>query len=140
LKHQHTKNERGKAYVKRLDLGLIIISVVMIFVAIATDIFWIAKFVGKPFPKTMPVSLTVYNAFAVPDLLMSIFLYIGAIGLLQLRKFGLVFSLVATGMWLFDSLLVLGITKLSRIDIVGFSLVFASFTVGYLLYKRDIFD
>jgi hypothetical protein len=125
---------------KRIPLGIIVISVVMFFVAIATDIFWIAKIVGRPFPKTMPVSLTVYNAFIVPDLLMSVFLYIGAIGLMKLRKFGLVFSLVAMGMWIFDSLLVLGITKLSRIDIVGFSLVFATFTVAYLLHKKDIFD
>ena len=125
---------------KRIRLGIIVISVVMFFVAIATDIFWVAKLVGRPFPKTMPVSQTVYNAFAIPDLLMSIFLYIGAIGLMKLRKFGLVFSLVAMGMWIFDSLLVLGITKLSRIDIISFSLVFAAFTVGYLLHNKDIFD
>jgi hypothetical protein len=131
-------NEENR--VKRLSLGLIIISVVMIFVAVATDIFWTAKIIGRPFPKTMPVSLTVYNAFLVPDVLMSIFLYIGAIGLMKLRKFGLVFSLVAMGMWIFDSLFVLGITKLSRIDIVGFSLVFAAFTVGYLLHHKDIFE
>ena len=125
---------------KRISLGIIVISVVMFFVAIATDIFWVAKIVGRPFPKTMPVSQVVYNAFAVPDLLMSVFLYIGAIGLMRLRKFGLVFSLVAMGMWIFDSLLVLGITKFSRIDIIGFSLVFATFTVAYLLHKKDIFD
>ena len=125
---------------KRIPLGIIVISVVMFFVAVATDIFWVAKLVGRPFPKTMPVSLTVYNAFAIPDLLMSVFLYIGDIGLMRFRRFGLVFSLVAMGMWIFDSLLVLGITKLSRIDIVGFSLVFAAFTVGYLLYKKDIFN
>ena len=125
---------------KRLTLGLIIISVAMIFVALATDIFWVAKIIGRPFPETMPVSSAVYDAFAVPDILMSIFLYIGAIGLLRLRKSGLVFSLVAMGMWIFDSLLVLGITKLSRIDIVGFSLIFAAFAVGYLLHKKDIFD
>jgi hypothetical protein len=112
----------------------------MFFVAIATDIFWVAKLIGRPFPKTMPVSLTVYNAFAVPDLLMSVFLYIGAVGLMKLRKFGLVFSLVAMGMWIFDSLLVLGITKLSRIDIISFSLIFAAFTVGYLLHHKNIFD
>jgi hypothetical protein len=131
-------NEENR--VKRLSLGLIIISVVMIFVAVATDIFWTAKIIGRPFPKTMPVSLTVYNAFLVPDVLMSIFLYIGAIGLMKLRKFGLVFSLVAMGMWIFDSLFVLGITKLSRLDIVGFSLVFAAFTVGYLLHHKGIFE
>lgn len=125
---------------KRLSLGLIVISVVMIFVAVATDIFWVAKIIGRPFPETMPVNATVYNAFAVPDILMSIFLYIGAVGLLRLRKFGLVFSLVAMGMWLFDSLLVLGITKFARIDVIRFSLVFAVFTVGYLLHHKDIFD
>jgi hypothetical protein len=125
---------------KRIPLGIIVISVVLFFVAISTDIFWMAKLVGSPFPKTMPVSSAVYNAFAVPDILMSIFLFIGAIGLLRLRKFGLVFSLVAMGMWIFDSLLVLGITKLARVDIVGFSLVFAAFTVGYLWHKKDIFD
>ncbi|MGB3862824.1 MAG: hypothetical protein WA915_12110 [Candidatus Aminicenantaceae bacterium] len=124
---------------KRIPLGIIVISVVLFFVAIATDIFWVAKLAGRPFPKTMPVSITVYNAFAVPDLLLSVFLYIGAIGLLKLRKFGLVFSLVAMGMWLFDSLLVLGITKLSRTDIVVFSLVFAVFTVGYLFHNKDLF-
>jgi hypothetical protein len=125
---------------KRIPLGFIVIAVIMIFVAVATDIFWVAKIVGRPFPETMPVTSAVYNAFAVPDILMSIFLYIGAIGILRLRKFGLVFSLVGMGMWLFDSFLVLGITKLSRIDIVGFSLVFASFTVGYLFYKKYMFD
>lgn len=125
---------------KRIQLGIIVISVVMFFVAIATDIFWVAKLIGRPFPKTMPVSETVYDAFAIPDLIMSVFLYIGAIGLMKLRKFGLVFSLVAMGMWIFDSLLVLGITKLSRIDIISFSLVFAAFTVGYLLHHKDIFD
>jgi hypothetical protein len=125
---------------KRIQLGIIVISVVMFFVAIATDIFWVAKLVGKPFPKTMPVSQSVYNAFMIPDLLMSAFLYIGAVGLMKLRKFGLVFSLVAMGMWIFDSLLVLGITKLSRIDIIGFSLVFAAFAVGYLLHYKNIFD
>jgi hypothetical protein len=111
----------------------------MFFVAVATDIFWIAKLIGRPFPKTMPVNQLVYNAFMIPDLLMSVFLYIGAYGLMKLKKYGLVFSLVAMGMWIFDSLLVLGITKLSRIDIIGFSLVFAAFTVGYLLHHRDIF-
>lgn len=125
---------------KRIPLGLIVISVVMIFVAVATDIFWLAKIIGKPFPETMPVRSAVYNAFAAPDIIMSIFLYIGAIGLLRLRKFGLVFSLVGMGMWIFDSLLVLGITKLSRIDIIGFSLFFAAFTVGYLLHKKESFD
>lgn len=125
---------------KRIQLWIIVISVVMFAVAIATDIFWVAKLIGRPFPKTMPVSQSIYGAFALPDLLMSIFLYIGAVGLMKLRKFGLIFSLVAMGMWIFDSLLVLGITKLSQIDIIGFSLAFAAFAVGYLFHHKNIFD
>jgi len=125
---------------KKIPLGLIAIAVIMIFVALATDIFWLAKLVGRPFPETMPVSTVVYNSFAIPDVLMSILLYIGAIGLLKLRRWGLVFSLVAMGMWVFDSLLILGITRLSRINIVGPSLFFAVFSVAYLSIKKNIFD
>jgi hypothetical protein len=44
------------------------------------------------------------------------------------------------GMWLFDCLLVLGITKLSRINIVGPSLFFVLFTIIYLWTERDLFD
>ena len=125
---------------KKIPLGLIAIAVIMIFIALATDIFWLAKLVGRPFPETMPVSSDVYNAFSLPDVLMSIFLYIGAIGLLKLRRWGLVFSLVAMGMWIFDSLLILGITRLSRINIVGPSLFFAAFSVAYLFIKKTVFD
>jgi hypothetical protein len=125
---------------KRIPLGGIIIAVIMIFVALGTDIFWMAKIVGRSFPETMPVSSSVYNAFAVPDIIMSFLLYIGAVGLLKLRKWGLVLALVALGMWLFDSLLVLGITKLDQINILGPSIFFAVFAVGYLLIKRDLFD
>lgn len=120
-------------------LGIIIISVIMFFVALATDIFWLAKWVGRAFPSTIPVAPEVYNAFAAPDIVLSIFLYIGAYGLLRLKKFGLIASSVALGMWLFDSLLVLGITKLSRINIVGPSLFFALFAIIYLWIKKDLF-
>ena len=125
---------------RRQPLGLIVIAVIMFFTALATDIFWFAKLIGRPFPETMPVAKSVYNAFAVPDILMSIFLYVGAAGLLRLRKWGLVITLTAIGMWLFDSLLVLGITDSSRINIVGPSLFFALFSIGYLLIKRELFD
>lgn len=124
---------------KKISLGLIAIAVIMFFTALATDIFWLAKIVGRPFPKTMPVSAEVYSSFALPDILMSIFLYIGAIGLLKLRRWGLVFALLAMGMWIFDSLLILGITRLSRINIVGPSLFFLLFSASYLFVKKDIF-
>jgi hypothetical protein len=109
-------------------------------VALGTSVFWLAKLVGRPFPETMPVSPTVYNAFAVPDMIMSFLLCVGAVGLLKLRKWGLVVALVALGMWLFDSLLILGITKLTQINILGPSIFFAFFAVVYLLIKRNLFD
>jgi hypothetical protein len=125
---------------KRNPLGLIVIAVIMFFVALGTDIFWLAKLVGRPFPETMPVSAVVYSAFAVPDLIMSLLLFVGAVGLLKFKKWGLVLALVALGMWLFDSLLIFGITRLAQINILGPSILFALFAVGYLLIKRDLFD
>ncbi len=125
---------------KRIKLGLIAISVIMFFVALATDIFWIGKWVAGAFPKTMPVPDEFYNAFAVPDLLLSIFLYLGAIGLLRLSRFGFAASLVGLGMWLFDSLLVLGITGLTLVRVVGPSLAFDIFAIGYLWSNRELFS
>lgn len=121
-------------------LAIIIISVIMFFVALATDIFWLAKLAGRGFPSTIPIAPEIYNAFAAPDIVLSIFLYIGAYGLLKMKKFGLIASSVAIGMWLFDSLLVLGITKLSRINIVGPSLFFALFAIIYLWMKKELFS
>lgn len=125
---------------KRIPLGVIIISVIMFFVALGTDIFWLAKIAGRPFPETIPVSSAVHNAFAAPDIVMSLLLCGGAVGLLKFRMWGLVFALVALGMWLFDSLLTLGITKLDQINILGPSILFVLFAVGYLLNKRNLFD
>lgn len=120
----------------RLPLGVISISVIMFFVALATDIFWVGKLAFGAFPSTMPVDDRVYNAFAAPDIILSIFLYIGAYGLLRLRKFGFVAAYVGMGMWLFDSVLVLGITGLSRISIIGPSLFFVVFALIYLCNKH----
>jgi len=125
---------------KRVPLGILIIAVIMFFVALATDIFWLARLIGKAFPPTLPVDPSVYDAFALPDLVMSVFLYVGALGLLRLRKYGFVATLVGMGMWVFDSLLVLAITRLSRINIIGPSLFFAVFAVVYLWIKKEIFD
>lgn len=125
---------------KRVPLGVIVISVIMFFVAFAIDIFWLAKLVGRAFPATMPISPTVYNAFAAPDIILSLFLYIGAFGLIRLKKYGFVVSLIAMGMWLFDSVLILGITKSARINIIGPSLFFALSTITYLWIKKELFD
>lgn len=123
----------------RVPVGVISISVIMFFVALATDIFWIGRLAFGAFPSTMPVEDSVYNAFAAPDIMLSILLYIGAYGLLRLRKFGFVAACVAMGMWLFDSVLVLGITGLSRITIIVPSLFFVVFALIYLWNKQDLF-
>ena len=120
---------------KPVSLGFVVISVIMFFVALATDIFWLAKLVGKSFPSTMAVEPHVYNAFAAPDIVLSVLLFIGAYGLMTQKKFGFVLTWVAMGMWIFDSLLVLTITKFARINIVGPTLVFALFSVAYLWRK-----
>ncbi len=124
---------------KKITLGLIAISVIMFFVALATVIFWIGKWAAKAFPKTMPVPDELYNAFALPDLVLSALLLAGAIGLLRFRKLGFAVALVALGMWLFDSLLVLGLTRLTLVSIVGPSLLFDVFALGYLWSKRELF-
>lgn len=121
-------------------LGVVVISVVMFFVALATDIFWLSRIVGEGFPQTMPVSSKVYNAFAAPDLVLSVFLYVGAVGLIQLKKYGFVASLVGIGMWMFDSLLVWGITGRTRLSIILPCLVFAGFSVFYLWIQRELFS
>jgi len=126
-------------FLRKVPLGVITIAVIMFFVAMATDIFWIGKLAGVAFPSTMPIEDRVYNAFAAPDIILSIFLYFGAYGILRLRKSGLVAAYIAMGMWLFDSVLVLGITKLARISIIGPSLFFVLFTLVYLWDRRNLF-
>ncbi len=125
---------------EKVPLGVITISVIMFFVALATDIFWVGRWVGGVFPSTIPIDDKVYGAFAAPDIILSIFLYVGAFGLIKMRKWGFVAAYFAMGMWLFDSVLVLGITKLSRINIIGPSLFFVFFTVIYLWTRRNLFD
>jgi len=125
---------------KKVPLGLIVISVVMFFAAFAIDIFWLVRFLGKVYPSTIPVDPAVYNAMAAPDIILSVFLYVGAFGLIKLKKYGFAASLVAMGMWLFDSLFILGITKSITLNIVVFSLFFAIFTIVYLWLKRELFD
>ena len=104
----------------------------MWFAAVATDFFWLARALGRPFPQTMPVSRALYDAFAIPDIVMSLFLYVGAYGLVKMRKYGYWASLIGLGMWLFDVLLVLGITGTSKLASAGPSLVFVVASLAYL--------
>lgn len=126
--------------VEKYPLGCVVIPVVMFFVAVATDIFWLARLLGRGWPITLPVDPRFHDAFALPDLVLSVFLYLGGWGILRLRPAGLVWGAVALGMWLFDSLLVLAITGVSRLSIVGPSLVFAGWAIIYLWRKQSYFS
>jgi len=125
---------------EKYPLGCVVIAVVMFFVALATDIFWMARLVGNGWPITLPVDPKFHDAFAWPDLVLSLLLYFGGWGILRLRPAGLVLGLVALGMWLFDSILVLAITGYDRISIVGPSLVFAGGAIGYLWKNQRYFQ
>ena len=124
-----------KARAAKPELAQIAIAVIMWFAAVATDFFWLAKALGRPFPQTIPVSRAVYDAFAIPDIIMSLLLYVGAYGLVKARKYGYWASLVGLGMWLFDVLLVLGITGTSKLASVGPSLVFVVVSLTYLVMR-----
>lgn len=123
----------------RMPFGVVFISVIMFFAGLATVIFWAGRLGFRSFRQTIPVDPSVYNAFVVPDTVLSIILFISAYSLLRLRKFGFFTSLVAIGMWLFDLLLLLAITKLSHINIIGPSLFFIIFALVYLWKKKELF-
>lgn len=126
--------------VTRMPVGVVFISVIMFFVGLATDIFWVGKLGFSSFRQTILVDPSVYNAFVVPDLVLSFTFFISAYGLLRLRTFGFFASLIAIGMWLFDLLLLLAITKLSHINIIGPSLFFIIFALVYLWRKKELFS
>ena len=125
--------------IEKFPLGVVVISVVMFFAALGTDIFWLLRLLGKPVTETLPVGPEVYKAFVFPDVVVSILMVVGAYGLLKLRKFGFVVTLVAMGMWFSDLLLIFGLTKLDRISFVGPCVFFVLFTIGYLWTKKDLF-
>lgn len=125
---------------KRFILGLVVIGVINLFVALMTIAFWTGHLLANRFPKTLPVPDNLYNAFAIPDLVMSIFLIISFFGLLRFRKTGYIFALLGIGMWFFDVLLVAGLTGLFKISIVIPSLIFCLWAIFYLWEKRKIFQ
>ncbi len=125
---------------QRFPFGVVVIAVVMFFVALGTVIYWLLRLVGRPVAETLPVGSEVYKAFVFPDVALSLLMVAGTYGLLKLKKFGFVVTLVAMGMWLSDLLLVFGLTGFSRIGFVGPCLFFILFTVGYLWTKRDLFS
>ncbi|MDI6844939.1 MAG: hypothetical protein QME28_02255 [Candidatus Saccharicenans sp.] len=132
------EKESGKE--KRFVLGLVIIAVINLFVALMTFGFWVGHLLANRFPKTLPVPDNLYNAFAIPDLAMSVFLMISFFGLLRFKKTGYVCALVGLGMWFFDVLLVAGLVGLFKVSIVIPSLLFCLWAIYYLWAKRKIFQ
>jgi hypothetical protein len=124
---------------EKFPFGLVVIAVIMVFTAIATDYYWIASWAGKDFPSLRDMDPEFYANFALPDMVLSILLYIGAFGLIKLKKYGFMAALLAMGMWLYDLLLVFMATLWTHINIVSPSLLFVLFTVFYLRWKREIF-
>lgn len=125
---------------KRFVLGLVIIAVIDLFAGLMTISFWIGHLVGNRFPKTLPVPDNLYNAFALPDLVLAAFLLIASVGLLRFKKTGYIFALMSGGMWLFDSLLVSGLTGFFKLSLVLPSLLFCLWSIYYLWKKREIFQ
>ena len=124
---------------ERFPLGVVIIAVVLLFAGLGTASYWILRWIGRPVAETLPVGPEIYKAFVYPDIMLSVLLFVSAIGLLKLRKFGFATALLALGMWLSDLLLTLGLTKWNRIGFLGTCLVFVLFSIGYLWRKKQLF-
>jgi len=124
---------------ERFPLGVVIIAVVLLFAGLGTASYWILRWIGRPVAETLPVGPEIYKAFVYPDIMLSVLLFVSAIGLLKLRKFGFATALLALGMWLSDLLFTLGLTKWNRIGFLGTCLVFVLFSIGYLWRKKQLF-
>lgn len=125
---------------KRFVLGLVIIAVINLFIALMTIFFWVGHLLAHRFPKTLPVPDNLYNSFAIPDFVLAVFLIIGSYGLLRFSKTGYVFTLIGIGMWLFDVLLVAGLTGFFKMSLIVPSLLFCLWAIFYLWKKRQIFQ
>jgi hypothetical protein len=125
---------------KRFVLGLVIIAVINLFAAVMTISFWLGHLLSNRFPKTLPVPDNLYNAFALPDLILAVFLITASFGLLRFKKTGYVFALIGSGMWLFDSLLVTALTGFYKFAVVLPSLIYCLWSIFYLWKKREIFE
>jgi len=113
--------------------------VVMFFAGFGTSLYWILRWSGRPVTETLPVGAEVYKAFVYPDLVLSALLFVGAFGLLKMRKYGFVIALLGLGMWLHDLLFIFGLTKWERIGFVGSCSLFVFFSIGYLWNNRKLF-
>jgi len=120
-------------------LGLIIIAVIMVFMATLTDIYWLASWIGRPFPRSLPLPEEVARAFALPDIVGSLLMYLGAYGLLRRRLWAIFITLLAIGMNFGSSLFFLSLTRTSFLNILGPTLIFILYTSSYLWLRRGLF-
>lgn len=123
-----------------LPLGVIVIAVIMVFIGLLTDIYWLAFFLGRPFARSVPLEPRVARAFALPDIVGSGLFYAGAYGLLRRRDWGLYLTLIAMGMSLGSSLFFLSLTKATFLNILGPVLFFTVFSLIYLWDKKALFS
>ncbi len=119
---------------------MVIIAVVMFFAGLGTVSYWVLRWSGKQVAETLPVGPEVYKAFVFPDIALSVLLFVGAFGLLKLKKYGFVAALLGLGMWFSDLLLIFGLTNWDRIGFVGPCLFFVIFAIGYLWTKKRLFQ
>jgi hypothetical protein len=119
--------------------GLVVIAVVMVFMAGLTDIYWVASWIGRPFPRSVPLEPEAARAFALPDIVGSLLMYMGAVGLLKRRTWGFYLTLIAMGMSLGSSLFFLSLTKTTFFNILGPTIFFTLFTLVYLWFQRRHF-
>ncbi len=121
------------------SLGLVVIAVVMVFMAGLTDIYWVASWIGRPFPRSVPLEPEAAQAFALPDIIGSLLMYLGAVGLLRRRTWGFYLTLIAMGMSFGSSLFFLSLTKTAFLNILGPTIFFTLFTLIYLWLQRRLF-
>ncbi|MCX7974086.1 MAG: hypothetical protein N3B16_06230 [Candidatus Aminicenantes bacterium] len=120
-------------------LGLIVIAVIMVFMAFLTDIYWFASWIGRPFPRSVPLEEKVAQAFALPDVIGSLLMYASAYGLLRRRVWAIYSTLISLGMSFGSNLFFLSLTGFTFLNILGPSLLFILFTFFYLWIRRTLF-
>jgi hypothetical protein len=82
----------GNMLIKNIfPMAVVPISVIMFFAGLGTVVFWLGRFLGGAFPQKIPLDPAVHNAFAIPDFLKSILLFIGTYGLLRLKNSAFLF-------------------------------------------------
>jgi hypothetical protein len=118
---------------KRFVLGVVIIAVYR-FIRRLDDHFLLDRASGRQTTSENFACLpdNLYNAFALPDLVLAAFLLIASVGLSSLQKNRLCLALMASAWWLFDSLLASGLTGFFKFGLALPQFVFCLWSIYYL--------